>query len=141
MNQRATYFNMPIAVGFGKSWSKFMDVFSISFILGTGTTRQKTFLLWAFFTSLSSSSAGRTPSDFLFKRLTWSLLWAWKGRHPTSDDSGKEYDPMSPEGQKAGAYLCNGFQTFRKGIGIDVAKAHESQLGNSSKGSIDAEDE
>ena len=33
------------------------------------------------------------------------------------------------------------FQTFRKGIGIDVAKAHESQFGNSSKGSIDAEDE
>ena len=35
--------------GIGKSWSKFMDVFSISSVMGEGSTRQRMFLLWSFF--------------------------------------------------------------------------------------------
>ena len=35
--------------GVGKSWSKFMDVFSVSSILGRGSTRQKMSLLWSCF--------------------------------------------------------------------------------------------
>ena len=65
--------------GIGKSWTKLMDVFSISSLLGRGSTRLNMCLIYAFLTSLSATAAGTTSSDRLFKRLVWPLLWAWRG--------------------------------------------------------------
>ena len=96
--------------GLGKNRSKFMDGFSISSLLGRGSTRQKMFLIFSFFTSLSAVAAGITSSDRLFQRLVWSLLCAWIGRHPTHDDCDTEYtDPLSEAFRKKGMYLCDGF--------------------------------
>ena len=52
--------------GIGKSWSKLMGVFSVSSLLGRGSTRLKMFLIFAFLTSLSAAAAGITSSDRLF---------------------------------------------------------------------------
>ena len=96
--------------GIGKSWSKVMDVFSVSSLLGRGSTRMRMFLTFSFFTSLSATADGVTSSDRLFQRLVWSLLWAWRGKHPTHDDCNIEYtDPLSEATRKAGKYLCGNF--------------------------------
>ena len=82
--------------GIGKSWSKLVDVFSVSSLLGRGSTRMRMFLIFSFFTSLSATADGITSSDRLFQRLVWSLFWAWRGKHPTHDDCNIECtDPLS----------------------------------------------
>ena len=82
--------------GVGKSGSKLMDVFSVSSLLGRGSTRTKMFLIFSFFTSLSATADAITSSDRLFQRLVWSLLWAWRGKHATHDDCNIECtDPLS----------------------------------------------
>ena len=62
-----------------------------------------------FFSSLYSSFGGMSTSDYMFKRLKWSLLQAWYGKHPTHDDDNNAYEPDSPEGLKAGTDLCGGY--------------------------------
>ena len=49
--------------GIGKSWSKLMDVFSISSHLGRCPTRLRMCLIFAFFTSLSATADDGIPSS------------------------------------------------------------------------------
>ena len=61
--------------GLGKSWSKVMDVFSISSLLGRGSTRLNVFLIVAFFYFAVRSSCWHYffRSSFLTARMVIAL--------------------------------------------------------------------
>ena len=58
-------------VGVGKSWSKSMDVYSVTSLVGRGTTLQMHMLIWAAMSSLMAKS------DTIKSRDTKHVFWKW----------------------------------------------------------------
>ena len=76
----------------GKPGSKFMDIWNWSSILGTGDTKELSFLIYAVFKVMvyAGGAINSTYSAFA-KRLKWSLMQMWTGRWATHDEFGTDY--------------------------------------------------
>jgi hypothetical protein len=96
-------------VGAGKSWSKSVDIFSWSSLLGTGSTVDFTFLVFAVFQVMLSTAFGHTTMAKFFQVLNWSLLWLYKGVWPDKDHEGRVFPQGSEAARKAGTPLANGY--------------------------------
>lgn len=78
-------------VGVGKSWQKSMDCYSWSSLLGSGTTIDFMFFVWAVFTQLLAKSTVGNTDEVFWRKFNWSLYWLWRGLWPDEDDFGVKY--------------------------------------------------
>ena len=76
--------------GIGKSWAQQMVVISWTSMVGGGSTREASFLIFAFFEKLRSISEDdkRDTINRFFSMLAWSLRWLLRGQWPDRDVDG-----------------------------------------------------
>ena len=80
----------PIS-GLGKSWLKLAEIHSWSSCLSSGRSWAYNFLVFIMYEGLMTVKDGVTTRDRFFKRLAWSLYWAYLGLWPDVDMDGKVY--------------------------------------------------
>jgi hypothetical protein len=95
--------------GVGKSWSKSVDVFSWSSMLGAGCTLDMHFYIYLFFANLAVKQNAANSMAVFWKILVWSFEWLGKGLWPTSDHLGRKFRKGSSAAAKAGSPLADGF--------------------------------
>ena len=87
-----------------------LDVFSWGSLLAVdGKTMLTNFLIFAFWTILSSKDPGFDTYDEYWRATCWSLEAMYEGKWPFKDHKGKKYDKFSYLGRKAGTYLAGGY--------------------------------
>lgn len=101
--------------GVGRSWSKSVDVYSWSSMLGHGNTLQTNFMAWLLFWKLRIPVAGMDAFDKISKLFCWSLYWLFIGQWPQRCADGS--DSSDP---KAGTPLADGFYCALWGIRADL---------------------
>ena len=80
--------DVPVT-GCGKVWSKSMRAISWCSMLGTGSTVNFNFLIYALFTVLAFEGFGpHNTNRRIFQIIAWSLYWLYLGKWPTSDVDG-----------------------------------------------------
>ena len=82
--------------GIQRAWVKSVESWSLSSVLCTGTSRFTNFILYMVHAAMILSGE-RNARDAFFRKLNWSLEWAYKGRHPDRDDTGRLYTTRDPE--------------------------------------------
>ena len=93
--------DVPVT-GCGKVWSKSMRAISWCSMLGTGSTVNFNFLIFAVFTAITYGGFGpQNTNKRIFQIIAWSLYWLYLGMWPTSDVDG---DPINDE--RAGTPLA-----------------------------------
>ncbi|CAE7801472.1 unnamed protein product [Symbiodinium sp. CCMP2592] len=90
----------------GKIWSSSALVMSWASLLGSGSTKQSQLYIWAAW----HKSFSKETNDDLWSLLLWSFEALWSGVFPKKDWRGYDFDPHSPEGQRAGQYLADGYR-------------------------------
>lgn len=99
---------VPVA-GVGRAWSRSVDVYSWSSLLGKASTAFTQFLIMFFFRGLCID----LPNYDLFRsfsaKLRWSLYWLFVGVWPRRDENGQPYVAGTTAAVKAGQPLAGGF--------------------------------
>ena len=90
--------------GIGKGWSKMMDLFSLSSLLAFGPTILRNYLIFAVHQALQTTAEGSHTLKVFFRKLAWSLYWAYLGKWPTED-----WNKQPINSAKAGTDLMGGF--------------------------------
>lgn len=98
---------VPIT-GKGKCWCKSMLTFEWCSLLGVGVTCERMVWVWGTFDRIMETNGSGTLEHF-WKVLSWSFFWLQQGKWPTRDWTGTPYPPHTPEGQRAGSWLAEGF--------------------------------
>ena len=99
---------VPIS-GVGKSWSKSAQVFSWTSLLARGPTKSTCFLIYLFFWHLIVPAGNMDLYKKFTKVLCWSLGALFDGKWPGADADGRPWEQGSPQAERAGKPLANGF--------------------------------
>lgn len=92
--------------GVGRSWSKTVDVYSWSSMLGRGTTLQTNFLSWMMYWKLRVDNPDMDCFAKLSKLFVWSLYWLFLGVWPKRDVGGAPINDSKSGTPLAGGYYC-----------------------------------
>ena len=95
---------VPVS-GLGKTWSRSVDVWSWSSILGVGNTIATNFLIYILYWKLIVKVQGMDLYHEFIQRLTWSLYWLWLGRWPTRNWKNEPMDYDLAGEPLAGGYF------------------------------------
>ena len=95
--------------GEGKAWSKSVDSFAWSSLVGSGATLDTHMLIYAVFTGLMSKRPGSVTMDKAWRIIWWSLYWLWVGKWPDRDHDDKPYPAGSEDARRALTDLAGGF--------------------------------
>ncbi len=89
----------------GRSGSKSLDVFAWHGLLFQGATLFMKHLIMSVFTS----SVAEGTMDAIWKTISWSFYWMYRGLWPDRDEHDVQYDRYSAEGQSAMTPLAGGY--------------------------------
>ena len=111
--------------GCGRSWSRSIDVFSMSSVIGKGPTLLTNFLMYLYSAKFICKGLGINSLSLFIKRLIWSLFWLAVGKWPKKDWNDVESkDPRA--GTDLAGGLCGVLWTIRadldflaKGLGLE----------------------
>ena len=76
--------------GLGKSWSKMVDIFSVSSLLVCGPTILRNLMMFLIFQHLICRDPNHSTLDAFYRMLIWSFKACWLGKKPKYDWNGKE---------------------------------------------------
>lgn len=88
-------------VGVNKTWTKSVDAYSWSSLLGSGPLTSTNFLVFIEYLKLMLETVAMNTHDNFSKLLAWSFYWLSIGKWPTRDVHGNEYPPDSMEAIRA----------------------------------------
>ena len=100
--------SVPVT-GKGKSWAKSLTCWSWNSLLGSGTTIQAHFVIYMYYLRFVVRQANMDLVASFWKRLRWSLYWLAVGRWPARDWEERAWPEGSPQHQKKGSYLADGW--------------------------------
>ena len=108
--------------GVQRVWSKTADIISFTSMLGKGPTISTNFMiiLWYW----EKLVPNHLVPEF-FKRLKWSLQWAYRGDHPDRDWNGRLYTPADREYSVRLQPLADGYFFTLFGIRGDLEWMHK----------------
>ena len=90
----------------GKAHSKVFDINSWASVLGSGSSLEVKLYCFGVMAANIESEHSLFP---IWRKIMWSLHWAFEGKWPTHDEDGKKYKRGTPEGDKAGTTLAGGY--------------------------------
>ena len=112
--------------GCGKSWSKTIDVYSWTSMIGRGSTLQSNFLIYTIWWKLVATTNASKNVWLNFSRtLKWSLYWMFIGVWPMRDEEGNAYADGTLEAEKAGTPLAGGYYATLWCIRGDLEHMHK----------------
>eukprot|EP00969_Alexandrium_andersonii_P351907 15436507-Alexandrium_andersonii.AAC.1 len=96
--------------GVGKRWHKSMTFYTWASMVGSGSTKEMMFYIFAAFTHLlnKGQATSSSSSSTVWKVMVWSFSWMAKGMWPDRDHLGKKFSPESWEGRLALTPLAGG---------------------------------
>ncbi len=93
--------------GLGKSWSKMVDVFSVSSLLISGPTILRNLLIFMLFQHLQSVVGGHHTFNTVYRKLKWSFQVLWEGKKPHFDWKGDRlYYAGAGDDLMGGYFMC-----------------------------------
>ena len=115
--------------GVGRSWSRSIDVWSFSSVIGRGMTILTNFIIFLLFPNYICKS-GVDSMGAWEKRMCWSFYWLAVGKWPT-----KYWNGSPIYSDKAGTDLADGFRAvlwslrsdldfMKKGLNLEAANSH-----------------
>ena len=93
-------------IGSGKPGAKVFDINSWASVLGAGASLEVKLYCFGIMADNIKDEHSLFP---IWRRVMWSLHWAFEGKWPTHDEDGRMYKAGTPEGDKAGTPLAGGY--------------------------------
>lgn len=115
-------------VGINKTWTKSVDAYSWSSIIGQGSLKSTNFLIFVEYWKLLVQTAGMDTHMRLMKLLQWSFYWLSIGKWPTRDEHGVQYPPDSVEARRASEdpFLAGGYYGVLYLVKGDLEHMHKA---------------